>query len=181
MIRLHNILSNSHCHGVFTLLLHRPAAAWNRACYDLTRENNSYRASESEVGYALYRCGRGAGASRIQPFDGRWTGGCRGVAVGCGRFVGTDLDEGCRCRPGMAAGSRGGRAAASMPSQTQHTTRWPRNPEPSQEKSPNLGKIPSLRGFCKRFMLAIQSTVELCAPLRSGCPNRTFPRMRARG
>ena len=72
------------------------AAAWNRACCDLSRDSNSYRTSESGIGHALCGCGRGTRASQIQPCDGGRTAGFRG-------------------RPGMAVGSRDGRAVAAMP------------------------------------------------------------------
>ena len=70
----------------------------------------------SEVGHAFYRCGRGTGASRIQPCGGVRPGGFRGGAARCGRgrLDGTDPGGGSRGRPGLAAGSRGGRAVAAM-------------------------------------------------------------------
>ena len=79
--------------------------------------------------------------------------GAGALQSGAGDPRETDLGGGCRCRPGVAAGSRGGRAVAAMPDQnTTYRQVSPPPPPPScQEKSPNLGKTPSLRGFCKRL------------------------------
>ena len=89
VIKLHNILSKSPCRGSSPLLTHGPAAAWNRACCDLTCENNSSAAPESEVGNAIYRCGRGTGGefSPSKAAGAMWPGaGSSGRTLGrCGR------------------------------------------------------------------------------------------------
>ena len=75
----------------------------------LAPDNNSHRASESEVGHALCGCGRGSGPSRIQPCGGGRTAGC-----GRGRFDETDSGGGSRGRPGMAAMAGGAPAGVRV-------------------------------------------------------------------
>ena len=111
----------------------------------------------------------GRGRVEFNPSMVAGPAGAGALRPGAGRFDGTDLDGGCRGRPGIAASFRGGRAVASMPDQSQHTTKWPRNPEPSQEKSPDLGKIPSRRGFCKRFRCIATGMVAIGVLLLAAC------------
>ena len=52
--------------------------------------------------------------------------------------------------------------------QTQHTTGWLRNPGSHQEISPNLGKTPSLGGFCKSLNRQTLTLTNECSNLGVG-------------
>ena len=93
----------------------------------------------------------GTGASRIQPLVGGRTGGSGALRSGAGVSTERSWTEGTGAGPAWLRALAA--AGPWLRCLTKHNIphRWLRNTEPSQEKSPNLGKIPSLRGICKRL------------------------------